>query len=59
MTYLWRVVFGDVLGRKTRQIEAYWSTKDTERYMAAHRQTFNSLTRDSTMAVAPKVKKMR
>jgi hypothetical protein len=52
-------VFGDVLGRKTRQIEAYWSTKDTERYMAAHRQTFNSLTRDSTMAVAPKVKKMR
>ena len=59
VTYLWRVVFGDVLGRKTRQIEAYWSTKDTERYMAAHRQTFNSLTRDSTMAVAPKVKKMR
>jgi hypothetical protein len=59
VTYVWRVVFGDVLGRKARQIEAYWSAKDTERYMAAHKQTFAALARDSATAVVPKVKKMR
>ena len=52
VTYMLRVIFGDLLGRKARQIDAYWSQKDTERYMAAHKQAFANLSRDGSVKKA-------
>lgn len=46
-TYVFRSFLGEVLGRGHRRIQAYWSSKDTERFLKSQEKTYNNLKRDS------------
>ena len=47
LLYVFRGIAGDVLGRGARHIDAYWSQKDTERFLTAQKRTFANMKKDA------------